>query len=111
MKKQSLIIWSYALLLLIGGLIGFFKANSYVSLFTSSFFAILLFGCGYLVRKGNLAAYIVASSLTICLLAFFAYRFILTHQFMPSGLMTILSAIMAAYLGMKWKNFWSHHVK
>lgn len=109
MKKQSLIICCYALIILIGGLIGFFKANSLPSLIASSFFAILLFGCAYLVSKGNMVAYIVATSIAVCLLAFFAYRFVLSHHFMPGGMMALLSAIMVGYLGTQWKHIRKDH--
>ena len=38
----STVLWIYIVLLLVGGLIGFFKAGSKVSLITSSVFAVRL---------------------------------------------------------------------
>lgn len=108
MKKPSIVIWVYALLLLIGGLMGFIKANSLVSLLSSSIIALLFFVCGYFIRKGHATAYYFAAILTIFLLAFFGYRFALTHQFMPAGLMTLLSALMISYLTLQRKYITNH---
>ena len=85
------VLWVYIILLLIGGLIGFFKANSKVSLITSAVFAALLvlttlrdvfqptFG-------RNLANVIMA-----ILLVVFAIRLAKTKKFMPSGLMLLVT--------------------
>ena len=37
--NQNTMLWVYIILLLVGGLIGFFKAGSKISLITSSVFA------------------------------------------------------------------------
>ena len=42
MISRTKVLWAYVVLLLVGGMIGFFKAKSKVSLITSAVFAALL---------------------------------------------------------------------
>lgn len=98
MKNQSYVIWIYALLLLIGGYMGFSKAGSLTSIISASVFAFLLLCCGIGVWKDYKAAYRVALGLIVVLVGFFSYRFWLTHAFMPAGLMIILSLLVLVIL-------------
>lgn len=85
------ILWIYIILLLVGGLIGFLKAGSKVSLITSAVAAALLvltvlpgvFQAGF---KRNLADIIMAALLVV-----FAVRLGKTRKFMPSGLMVVVT--------------------
>lgn len=88
----------YALLVFIGGLIGFLKAHSKVSLFAGIIFGLALAITGIGVFKGCKIAYYSALSLTALLAAFFAYRFLLSYAFMPAGLMVVLSVIVFGVL-------------
>lgn len=103
MQTTSRIIWIYAAIVLIGGIIGHFIAHSMVSLIASSIVAILLIGCGYFINKGQGWAHCAATTISALLLAFFAYRFSLAYKFMPAGLMVILTACLLVYLLMKGK--------
>ena len=81
------VLWAYIVLLLVGGLIGFFKAKSKVSLITSAVFAAILIltavpGILDSSLRGKLATLIMA-----LLLVVFAIRLAKTKKFMPSGLM------------------------
>ena len=83
-------IWSYLVLLLVGGLIGFIKAGSKASLIASVAFAIplvltVVLGGSVAVALGFLAAHVI----------FFAVRFARTKKFMPGGLLSIASAAAA----------------
>lgn len=99
MKKAAAVLWIYALLLLIGGLIGYLKAGSLISLGMSSFFGIFITISAFFVwSKNSQRAFYIAASLLICLLAFFAYRFIVTHQIMPAGFMALLTAATLYYI-------------
>jgi uncharacterized membrane protein (UPF0136 family) len=98
MKGKAIIIAGYALLILIGGIIGHLVAHSLASLIASSIFALLLLGCAVLVSKGNSTAYHVATLLVACLLAFFTYRFFLTYKLAPGGIMAVISGILFIYL-------------
>ena len=89
------VLWVYIVLLLVGGLIGFFKAQSKVSLISSLVFAAVL----VLTQTGifnptlarNLANVIMAALLVV-----FAVRLAKTKKFMPSGLMLVLTILTLA---------------
>jgi uncharacterized membrane protein (UPF0136 family) len=90
------VLWIYIVLLLVGGLIGFFKANSKVSLISSSVFALLLVlttlrGIFQPVFAQDLANVILAALLVV-----FAVRLAKTKKFMPSGLMLALTILALA---------------
>jgi uncharacterized membrane protein (UPF0136 family) len=85
------VLWAYIILLLVGGLIGFFKAKSKVSLITSAVFAAILIltavpGILDSSLRGKLANIIMA-----ILLVVFAIRLAKTKKFMPSGLMLVVT--------------------
>ncbi len=85
------VLWIYIVLLLIGGLIGFLKAGSKVSLITSavSAAALVLTAIPGLFAPGlsrGLADVIMAALLVV-----FAIRLGKTKKFMPSGLMFVLT--------------------
>lgn len=95
--SQNTILWIYIILLLIGGMIGFLKAGSKVSLITSSVAAALLvltampgvFDANF---RRNLADVIMAALLVV-----FAIRLTKTKKFMPSGLMLVLTLAALAF--------------
>lgn len=98
MKKKSIVIGCYALLILIGGIIGYIVANSLASLIASSVIALILFGCAGLIWKENMIAYQIAITLVACLVAFFTYRFFLSYKLAPGGIMAIISGVLWIYL-------------
>ena len=85
------VLWIYIVLLLVGGLIGFLKAKSKVSLITSAVFAALLilttmrsvFQPGFAIALANITL--------VVLLVVFAVRLAKTKKFMPSGMMLVLT--------------------
>jgi len=84
-------------LLLVGGLIGFFKAGSRISLTTSAVAAALLI----LTRIGIFERSFgreLADIIMAVLLVVFAIRLAKTKKFMPSGLMLILTVVVLALL-------------
>lgn len=82
------ILWIYIVLLVVGGLIGFLKAKSKISLITSVIFAAVLSLCAL----GVLDVPRLADILLVVLLVVFGVRLGKTRKFMPSGLMLILTA-------------------
>jgi uncharacterized membrane protein (UPF0136 family) len=81
------ILWIYIILLVVGGLIGFFKGKSQVSLIMSVAFAALLSLCA-----ANIVFYpYVADILLAALLVVFAMRLTKTKKFMPAGMMLIIT--------------------
>ena len=88
----TIILWFYIVLLLAGGLMGFLKAGSKISLIMSGAFAAAL----ALIATGVLRPAYLASVLLAVLLGFFGARFLRGRKFMPAGLMTILTAVTLA---------------
>ena len=90
------VLWVYIILLLVGGLIGFFKAKSKVSLITSAVFAAVLVlavlpGIFQPAFARNLVNVIMA-----LLLVVFAIRLAKTKKFVPSGLMLVVTFVALA---------------
>jgi uncharacterized membrane protein (UPF0136 family) len=90
------VLWAYIILLLVGGLIGFFKAKSKVSLITSAVFAAVL----VLTTLPNVFQRSFAGNLVNVILALllvvFAIRLAKTKKFMPSGLMLVVTIVALA---------------
>lgn len=104
MKTTGYIVLVYGILVIIGGLIGFAKANSVPSLVMGTSFGIVLAICGWAITKDSTVSIYVAGLFALLLTCFFAYRFLNSYIFMPAGLMTLLSiaALITLFLeGMK----------
>ncbi len=90
---------TYALFVLIGGLIGYLKAGSYPSLMMGAVFSILLFFCSFAIFKKSVLGHVLTLILSSFLLVFFGFRFFQKPAFMPAGLMVILSfAMLSVFL-------------
>ena len=88
---QDIVLWIYIVLLLVGGLIGFLKAKSQVSLVMSAAFAALLVLCAVhgmleVSFRKNLANILMAALLVV-----FAIRLGKTKKFMPAGMMLVVT--------------------
>jgi uncharacterized membrane protein (UPF0136 family) len=95
------VLWVYIVLLLVGGLIGFFKGKSKVSLITSAVFAALLI---LTTLRGVFQpgfALLVANITLVLLLLMFAVRLGKTRKFMPSGLILVATVVVLALLNLK----------
>lgn len=92
----SNLLWIYIGLLLIGGIIGYLKAKSQISLITSLVFAALLALCAIgLFIPGVEYALLGILALVFCV------RFMKTRKFMPSGMLmsiTLLTLVLYAIL-------------
>jgi uncharacterized membrane protein (UPF0136 family) len=87
----KLILWIYIVLLFVGGLIGFLKANSKISLITSSCFAAVLILCNVgLIFQPDMAD-VLKTGVLVFLMVFFAFRLTKSKKFMPNGLMAVLT--------------------
>jgi len=95
MTKLSLIaLWVYFTLLLVGGLIGYIKAGSKVSLVTSGLFAVLIALCA----TGIIKPFWIADIFVGLLAVVFCIRYLKTSKFMPSGLLLLFTVVMLAVL-------------
>lgn len=91
------LLWVYIVLLIVGGLFGYFKAGSKVSLVTSSISAAVLVLCALgIVFRPYMADVVMA-----LLLIVFAIRLTKTKKFMPSGLMLVLTVATLALRHLK----------
>jgi len=81
------VLWIYIILLVIGGLIGFLKAKSKVSLIMSVAFAAALSLCA----AGIIFQPYVADILLALLLVVFGMRLAKTKKIMPSGMMLVIT--------------------
>ena len=86
------ILWIYIVLLVIGGLIGFLKAKSQVSLIMSVSFAAALSLCATRIIFQRY----VADILLALLLIVFAMRLAKTKKFMPAGMMLVVTILALA---------------
>jgi uncharacterized membrane protein (UPF0136 family) len=83
------VIWAYVALLVVGGLMGFIKGKSKISLISSLIFAVIL----ALVALGKITPAYIAEVVVGFLLLFFGARFIRSKKVMPAGMMTVVSLI------------------
>lgn len=83
------ILWIYIVLLVAGGVVGFLKAHSKMSLLTSVGFAALLSLCAMKIIPDPL----VADIILVVLLIFFGMRVAKSKKFMPMGMMTLLTIL------------------
>ena len=89
-KSSNLILFLYAILVLIGGIFGYISAGSRISLLMSALAFGLLMITYFLERKRGI---IFAVSILAILEIFFAYRLLKTHAFFPAGLMTLATLV------------------
>src|SRR5580658_5054552 len=91
MSIPTLVLWIYIVLLFIGGLIGFLKAGSKISLITSAIFAGILILCNTDAIFQPHFARILSTIVLVVLLVFFSLRLTKSRKFMPNGMMAILT--------------------
>lgn len=86
--------WSiliYALVVLLGGVMGYLKAKSQASLVSGLGSGIGLLVAWFVCRQIPLAGLGLATLIALMLLVVFIMRFSRTRAFMPSGMMMVLS--------------------
>lgn len=100
MKISGYVAIVYALLLGIGGFIGFRAAHSTPSLVMGTISALVMIGSGIALLKDSDLGRKIGLSAAVILLLFFGYRYFLTRGFFPAGFMSLLSLAVAWIL---WK--------
>jgi uncharacterized membrane protein (UPF0136 family) len=87
--NANTVLWIYIVLLVVGGMIGFLKAGSRVSLISSVISAALLSLCAaHIIFQAYVADIVLAA-----LLVLFGWRFAEKKKFMPAGFMLILTLV------------------
>ena len=93
MKSIAYLTGVYGLIVIGGGLIGYFVSGSTASIISGSLFGFLMILCGLGIQKGWAFALHAASIISLILTIFFVYRYALTSSWLPSGIMMILSIV------------------
>lgn len=100
-RSCGLIVLLYAILVFVGGFMGFTMKGSIPSLAIGSLFGLSIVLASVLIltyRKWGLYS---AFALIFLLDAFFAYRYLTTHAFFPAGMMLILTSLTIVLLVFK----------
>jgi uncharacterized membrane protein (UPF0136 family) len=98
MKKFIPFIVLFSLLVLAGGVIGYIKSSSLVSLLVALCFTILLLGCSVGIYKEKIYALYLTTSIVLVLHGFFLIRFLKSYKLMPAGFMVLLTTCLGAPL-------------
>ncbi|HEY9796893.1 MAG TPA: TMEM14 family protein [Leptolyngbyaceae cyanobacterium] len=88
--------WSiliYALVVLLGGVMGYLKAKSQVSLLAGVGSGVALLVAWFVCRQIPLAGLGIATLIGLILFVVFVMRFSRTRAFMPAGLMMVFSLV------------------
>lgn len=96
MNFAETVLWAYIVLLVIGGLVGFLKAGSKVSLLTSAAVGAVLVLTAIRGLLNPAFARGLADTVMAVLLVVFAVRLSKTRKFIPSGLMLALTIVALA---------------
>ncbi|MBE9078211.1 hypothetical protein IQ241_13065 [Romeria aff. gracilis LEGE 07310] len=88
-----LITLAYGLLAVIGGVLGYTKAGSKISLISGIVSGLLLIAGAVLYSGGNPVGLLLAQIVTLVLVIVFIIRLVKTRKFMPAGLMVIAGVI------------------
>lgn len=92
----------YAILVSLGGILGFVKAKSYVSLVSGLISGVALGLAWYISLQSLATGLAIATAIALVLLGVFAVRFHRTRSFMPAGLMAALSFVASVLFLAAW---------
>ena len=83
----------FGILTIAGGILGYVKAGSVVSIIAGSISGVLLLVAACLMPDHQAAGLIVALIVSVLLAGQFVPKFFSTHKVMPAGLMSVLSVL------------------
>lgn len=83
----------FGLLTIIGGVMGYVRAGSMASIIAGSVSGILLLVAAYLMGSNPVAGLALAAVVSILLAGRFVPAFLKNNEFMPAGMMSLLSVI------------------
>lgn len=98
MNLSAIAAIAYGILSIIGGITGYAKAQSKVSLILGSISGILLIIGSIAIAQGVLWGLILALVITVELISVFTIRLIKTRKFMPAGLMVVAGGVVLILL-------------
>jgi uncharacterized membrane protein (UPF0136 family) len=83
----------FGILTIVGGIIGYVKAGSTISLVAGSISGVLLLIAAWLIPEQQAAGLIMAVVVSLLLAGQFVPKFFRTFKMMPAGLMSVLSVV------------------
>lgn len=83
----------FGLLTIAGGLMGYLKAGSTISLVAGSVSGVLLLLAAFLLPAKAVAGLALGGLVSLLLIGYFLPAFLRTGKFMPAGMMSILSIL------------------
>jgi uncharacterized membrane protein (UPF0136 family) len=83
----------FGILTTAGGIVGYAKAGSVISIIAGSISGVLLLVAAFLLPEHQVAGLIIALVVSLLLAGQFVPKFFSTHKVMPAGLMSVLSVI------------------
>jgi hypothetical protein len=92
-KIASYTLVGYALLILLAGIGAYQGAGSIASLVSSLLLAGVLVASAVLSQRGKVGAAYIGGILVFLSAIYFAYRFIASERFLPSGVLLIISFV------------------
>ncbi|MDJ0691576.1 MAG: TMEM14 family protein [Xenococcaceae cyanobacterium MO_188.B32] len=93
MNTSTLAAIAYGITSIVGGIFGYARAKSQVSLILGSISGIVLIVSAWAQLKGLTIGLTLAQLITLLLVGVFTVRLIKTRKFMPAGLMLILGLV------------------
>lgn len=88
----------YGILTVVGGIVGYIRVGSNMSLFSGSISGLVLIFSAFIQIQGQNWGLALAAIVTAMLIVVFAFRLAKTRKFMPAGLMTILGMLTLALI-------------
>lgn len=89
----------YGLMTLVGGVMDYVKAKSWISLVTGLISGGIIVLSAVIFSKGQMAGYYALMAVSLALTVFFGMKFAKSRAFMPAGLMLALSTLMLILAG------------
>jgi uncharacterized membrane protein (UPF0136 family) len=83
----------FGMLTVAGGVVGYFKAGSVVSIIAGSISGLLLLAAALLLPEHRAVGLIIGLIVSLLLIAQFLPKFFRTGKVMPAGLMSLLSLV------------------
>ncbi|NEQ85739.1 MAG: hypothetical protein F6K26_38240 [Moorea sp. SIO2I5] len=93
MNVSIVALISYGILALIGGIMGYAKAKSKISLISGVISGLLLIFAGIMQLQGQAWAQTLGIAVAAVLVIVFAIRLAKTRKFMPAGLMIVAGVV------------------
>ena len=93
MEAAKIYFIVFGILTIVGGIVGYVKAGSVVSIIAGSITGVLLLVAGFLLPEHRLVGLASALIISLLLAAQFMPKLLRTGRVMPAGIMSLLSVI------------------